>query len=35
MNGGMAVRKFVAKFDYDSRELSPNVDAEQASSGLG
>ncbi|VDK81892.1 unnamed protein product [Onchocerca ochengi] len=29
MNGGMPVRKFVAKFDYDSRELSPNVDAEQ------
>ncbi|EJW81321.1 hypothetical protein WUBG_07771 [Wuchereria bancrofti] len=29
MNGGMVVRKFVAKFDYDSRELSPNVDAEQ------
>ncbi|CAG9540525.1 unnamed protein product, partial [Cercopithifilaria johnstoni] len=29
MNGGMTVRKFVAKFDYDSRELSPNVDAEQ------
>ncbi|MCP9258838.1 Peripheral-type benzodiazepine receptor-associated protein 1 [Dirofilaria immitis] len=29
INGGMPVRKFVAKFDYDSRELSPNVDAEQ------
>ncbi|VDN90250.1 unnamed protein product [Brugia pahangi] len=29
INGGMVVRKFVAKFDYDSRELSPNVDAEQ------
>ncbi|VDK85376.1 unnamed protein product [Litomosoides sigmodontis] len=26
---GVAVRKFVAKFDYNSRELSPNVDAEQ------
>lgn len=29
MNGSITVRKFVAKFDYDSRELSPNVDAEQ------
>uniref|UniRef100_A0A0M3KDX6 SH3 domain-containing protein n=1 Tax=Anisakis simplex TaxID=6269 RepID=A0A0M3KDX6_ANISI len=25
----LAVRKMVAKFDYDSRQLSPNVDAEQ------
>ncbi|VBB33825.1 unnamed protein product [Acanthocheilonema viteae] len=29
MNDNIIVRKFVAKFDYDSRELSPNVDAEQ------
>uniref|UniRef100_A0A915PUT8 SH3 domain-containing protein n=1 Tax=Setaria digitata TaxID=48799 RepID=A0A915PUT8_9BILA len=29
INGSIPVRKFVAKFDYDSRELSPNVDAEQ------
>ncbi|VDK46035.1 unnamed protein product, partial [Gongylonema pulchrum] len=34
-NGGggggvdIPIRKFVAKFDYDSRQLSPNVDAEQ------
>ncbi|CAD6196364.1 unnamed protein product [Caenorhabditis auriculariae] len=26
---GLPVRKMVAKFDYDSRQLSPNVDAEQ------
>ncbi|PAV92121.1 hypothetical protein WR25_10651 [Diploscapter pachys] len=26
---GMQQRKMVAKFDYDSRQLSPNVDAEQ------
>ena len=25
----MQQRKMVAKFDYDSRQLSPNVDAEQ------
>uniref|UniRef100_A0A158RAW5 SH3 domain-containing protein n=1 Tax=Thelazia callipaeda TaxID=103827 RepID=A0A158RAW5_THECL len=29
INGDIIVRKFIAKFDYDSRQLSPNVDAEQ------
>lgn len=27
--GGGAKRVMIAKFDYDSRQLSPNVDAEQ------
>lgn len=27
----LPVRKMIAKFDYDSRQLSPNVDAEQVS----
>lgn len=26
---GMTTRRMIAKFDYDSRQLSPNVDAEQ------